>query len=359
MTTGFSMESKAQASCKLLFQTRFSTQKESETLRREMNRVISNSIKKGDFHNILFEVSDFHGKNLFRFTNGNFSPFTAMPVLSASKWISTAAILRLVELRILNLDHKVGRYLTARDGSPLKKQLASMTLRQLLSFTSGLTGEQTSFLRTDLSLEDAVHELFEATSPQLKSGIFNYNDNHLQVASLMAIKAVKKRTGVEKTFSQIVQENIGDPLGISQIEYFSKPRKREGAQNPRAAAGLRVSFKDYQKFLLMLAQKGVYEGRQVLKAETLREMEKNQVDVPDQEGKSYGFGNWRIAAENMSPGFGGWFPVINRKAGFTALLGALEVGETTLKSEALYNELRPLIEELVSITDTVSDIEKK
>lgn len=333
----------AQSSCRHLLMSK------TEIVQDKMDRILNAHISRGDFTKIRFQVTDRNGKAIFQFQNANFSRTTPMPVLSASKWVSTTAIMKLVELKILNLDDTVGTYIASRDQVQLPEAIGSITLRQLLSFTSGLTGKSTSFLRTDLSLEASVHNLFEESGLYKPEISFDYNDNHLQVASLMAILAVKKITGVEKTFQQIVDDYLTRPLGISDIGFFSKPRKKEGAQNPRAAAGLVISFNDYQKFLQMLMNGGTFQGQRILKTETLMEMEKAQADISQDKNIFYSFGNWRTNDENSSPGYAGWYPVLNRERGYTAMLGALEVGDASTRSAALYDELRPLIYELIAV----------
>jgi serine-type D-Ala-D-Ala carboxypeptidase len=275
--------------------------------------------------------------------------------------------MKLVEMKILNLEDHLGDSIDVSLKPRLNASIDSITLRQLLNFTSGLPSQPASFLKTDISLQASIAELLESLPRAFKpTGEFDYNDNHLQAASMMALKAFKKYTGIEYSFAELVQQVIGKPLQFSEIEYFAKPRQRKGNLNPRAAAGLRISFNDYGKFLQMIANDGVYNGQTVLSSETIREMSRAQVEVPNRPGFFYGFGNWRVCApvagctvvENRSPGYSGWFPAINQTTKYIYLFGTAESGDATERSAILYESLQPYIEQLVKLENTTDGVSR-
>ncbi|MBK9657250.1 MAG: beta-lactamase family protein [Rhodanobacteraceae bacterium] len=66
---------------------------------------------------------------------GNYTLDQRVPIASASKWLSAAVIARLVDRGVLRWDDRIERYLP---NAPADKR--AITLRQLFSHTSGLTG---------------------------------------------------------------------------------------------------------------------------------------------------------------------------------------------------------------------------
>lgn len=67
---------------------------------------------------------------------GDYDLDTIVPIASASKWLSAATIMTVVEEGLLSLDEPISSYVPQ-----LRGQVGTITLRQLLSFTSGLTDD--------------------------------------------------------------------------------------------------------------------------------------------------------------------------------------------------------------------------
>ncbi len=104
-----------------------------------------------------------------------------------------------------------------------------------------------------------------------------------------------------------------------------------GLYNP--SGGARSTADDYMKFLVMLMNKGKYNGKQILSEESVDEMMKIQTaNVPKRyapkaaEGFNYALGSWvveqkdSIASVLASPGLFGTWPMIDFCRGYAYIL---------------------------------------
>ncbi|MBH3384410.1 beta-lactamase family protein [Pseudomonas juntendi] len=89
---------------------------------------------------------------------GNIRPDTQYPIASASKWFTAAVVMRVVEENGLSLDALISTWLPEISG-----ESGQLTLRQLLSQTSGLAGSKGEFydLNQDhrITLADSAQEV--------------------------------------------------------------------------------------------------------------------------------------------------------------------------------------------------------
>jgi CubicO group peptidase (beta-lactamase class C family) len=96
--------------------------------------------------------------NLYRRDFGAYTPDTVLPIASATKWMTGALVMTLVDDGKLTLDDRLDRHLSA-----LPPAYAELTLRQLLSYTAGTAAltDGAADLRLDrrLSFADAAAEL--------------------------------------------------------------------------------------------------------------------------------------------------------------------------------------------------------
>jgi len=155
--------------------------------------------------------------NMIVLRKGNMAPGLAsrMPIASATKWVTAATLMRLVENGTLSLADKPSKYLpwwnpTTR---PSDKR-AQVTLHHLLSMTSSLTSKPThACTRGAASLEGCARLVFEDNAPAANrsrspavGSDFVYSGNHLVVAAAMAEAA----TG--STFQRLFEELVARRL---------------------------------------------------------------------------------------------------------------------------------------------------
>jgi CubicO group peptidase (beta-lactamase class C family) len=215
------------------------------------------------------------------------------PVASGSKWVTGAVIASLIDDGALYLDERVSDYLLSFDGDK-----SAITLRQLLAHTSGLPkGETRCVNDAGATLEVCANEIAHLSLAAEPGAAFAYGENSFQVAGRVAEVA----TG--KSWDDLFRERIAAPLKMHQTDYGGMRNFEPGdvrVSNPRLGDGLRTTLHDYGNFVRMLANDGVFEGRRILKPETVATMGEDHtfgapvVYSPNLfPGKGYGLGAWR------------------------------------------------------------------
>ena len=187
---------------------------------------------------------------------GGFSNTERVNIASASKWVSATALLRLVEQGVLSLDEKMSGVLQDRDGNYWAGHMGDITLRHLLSLTSGIFGEDLDLIkRSDLAgitLEEAVYRIYteqdKALTTQTPGSYFFYGDTHYRIAARYA----EVKTG--KSWARIYDEQIRNPLGWSSESIYMKD---DSTTNPDPGADLNITGLEYMNFMIMQLRHGL------------------------------------------------------------------------------------------------------
>ncbi|MDD4636101.1 MAG: class A beta-lactamase-related serine hydrolase [Bacteroidales bacterium] len=259
---------------------------------------------------------------VFQQSYGTYTPATPVYVASAGKWIAAATIAVVVDKTKLDWENPVDRWLPEFRGNPQGK----IKLRQLLSHTSGIRDYLPDpEIDTFSVLKKSVERIVQL-SPSFSLGSrFQYGGLAMQVAGRMAEVAYKKE------FETIFEEEIARPLGMKNSHFI--PINLEEGHAPMLGGGLQTTLNDYIHFLSMIYHDGIYEGKQILKKETVAEMQADQVrEASVVSGEYiekafgsfhtgiYGLGEWRekldsngVAYQISSPGWAGAYPWINKK----------------------------------------------
>jgi len=186
---------------------------------------------------------------------GTFTEDQRIAVASASKLVSAMVVFRLIEQNQLSLESTTGQML----GWTGPK--ADITVRHLLSFTSGLEPEAACTANPALTLQECAATLASRAALALPATRFDYGGAHLQVLGAMAEKA----TG--KTWNTIFQEQLAVPMALSpQAGYYTFPRAESGQTNPLVAGGLRLTTAEYMHLLRLAFHKGTTSGRSLISA---------------------------------------------------------------------------------------------
>lgn len=280
---------------------------------------------------------------------GGFTLDTRVAVASASKLVAGLVLFDVIRRGQLSLDATTGQVLgwAAPNGA--------ISLRQLLSFTSGLPKEAACTINPLVTLANCADSLATATPVAAPGTQFDYGSTHLQVAAAMAEHATGQRWA--DLFAQALQQ----PLGLSEdVAYFTAPRQSLGRANPLVAGGLRSSMSDYHHFLAIAFHRGSYGGL-TLGTPALFD-EQGREPYPDAIiGNSpmptlrYGLASWLECTtpesgcqQLASPGAFGFTPWLDRAAGYYAILG-MELASTGADdgvvafAVGLQAELMPLI----------------
>ncbi len=253
---------------------------------------------------------------------------TAFSICSISKLFNGVAAMALVEDGKLELDRSIYDYIG--DVAPADETGAEepATLRNILSHVSGLPREGVADFWADKEFPD-VTALLESTNEHTQL----YEPyTHLQYSNLgMALvgDAIAKVTG--KTWGEYIEEAILTPLGMVNTTtdmQFNKVGKgfaqgyyiRDAKGNRKAvekhtfdayapAAGMASSVNDMARFASWNFRLRASRGEEILKATTLKQMQRVHWVGPEFDDPSWGlaFATRRVNGKSMW-GHGGYCP---------------------------------------------------
>jgi D-alanyl-D-alanine-carboxypeptidase/D-alanyl-D-alanine-endopeptidase len=298
-------------------------------------------------------VYDRSGTKLFERMYGDFSADRRVALASASKLVSGVTLFRLIDAGYLSLDSTTGQLLGWQG------EKGTITLRHLLSFTSGLNPEHLCTYQPEITLAacvDAISQEDLLASPGTR---FDYGSTHLHVAALMAEVA----TG--RPWHDIFHQQIRVPLGLpAEFAYYSRPRQADDTQpgNPLLAGGMRASMNEYERVLHFVFDKGSWQGAQLL-SPTIFDVQTVAPYPQATIGSTPGFANARYGltawlecstpetgcATISSPGAFGFTPWIDRATGYYAIIG-MEIDDYRGERGAgtsVQRTLKPLIEQAI------------
>jgi CubicO group peptidase (beta-lactamase class C family) len=303
---------------------------------------------------ILFDRSG----TLYTRTGGDHQPGTVDQLASASKMPAVAAILTLVDQNKLNLDTPVASYLQSA-GNPISwpSDKAAITMRMLLSHTSGLPGlgdNQPQCLNNPhlTTLRACAQLVADAALVSQPGAEFNYGGADYQVAGYLAV-VISGAADWESFFNTALAAQLG---GIPSFTWGSALL----TPNPRIAGGANSNAADYATILHMVLAGGVYNGKQVLSSAAIGILTRNE--IAGLQIKNSPFGDAEAALypgytlglfisdpslhpgspgpEYSDPGLTGATPWFDTGLGYGAVL---LIDSNTFTGVAMWNKVRPLI----------------
>ncbi len=292
---------------------------------------------------------------VYRYQKGRFPSTAVYPIASATKMLSGATILRLVEAGRMSLGDHPQKYLSYWTNDPADPR-SRVTLQQLLSFTSGFNpGETDRGCISDGSTTIAAcaREFYERGLDTAPGSAFSYGPAHLQIAGAMAEAA----TG--QTFPNLFRQNVANPAGMSSQTTYSIP----SGTNPRLSGGGESTAEDYAAFLsAMLAGRLLTDIDTYVADRTAGLPVLNEPDATEISGDwHYGLASWhecddtpfssRCAAARLisSPGAFGWTPWIDFDRGYWALIAMYVPIGGAQQGVALEQKLQPLINAYIGL----------
>jgi CubicO group peptidase (beta-lactamase class C family) len=270
-------------------------------------------------------IYDRNGTKVHEYMSGTITGDTRLPIASASKLVSGVTLFRLIEANYLTLDTRTGPVLGWQGAN------AGITLRHLLSFTSGLEPDALCNYMASITLRDCANSLEQQPLVAPPGTRFDYGSSHLAVAATMA----EQLTG--QGWNSLFQTWLAQPLGISaDAIYYANPVNAQGTANPLPAGGLRMTMNEYARVLRVVFDRGTLNGSPFISASLFVEQGRLQYPnatvgnspLPAGPGLRYGLTAWldcdtpasgcnRIS----SPGAFGFTPWVDRDAGYYAVLG--------------------------------------
>lgn len=234
-----------------------------------------------------------HGKVVEQEAWMGYTLDTVVPIASGSKWLTAATIMTLVDEGKIDLDAPISSYLDYAKGD-----VGTITMRQLLSLTSGLADDE-SFPCTEdptITLDACNQEIAKAKLVHEPGAAFRYGGQHMHMAASVA-EAV---TGTQ--FADLFIERIATPLGMTNTRFLNVKWDQNAPIHPGPAGTAVSTLGDYGRFLEMIVHDGVApDGTRILESATLAEMQRNQIGDAEYkkaasfrmtEKNPYGLGEW-------------------------------------------------------------------
>ncbi|WCL49928.1 serine hydrolase domain-containing protein [Leptospira sp. GIMC2001] len=278
-------------------------------------------------------------------------------IFSGSKWVTAVTIMRVIDqnkCNSLNLESTTANVLgwTGTRGT--------ITMRQLLAFTSGLndrggaSGQDSCIANlpenaTSAQKDSCVNSIRDNTKNDTPGALFVYNSNHMAVAQRMV------EVACNQTWKQIFQTEVSLPLNwsLTETKWVSGLGGTLGGDGSLAGAyGLIVSPREYSRLMLALLRSGnAYNGTSdvngFLSANAVSEILSDQYRGAtigysqfSAFGYSwtYGLGNWRYCSNPGNPtecdkdlishsvGANGFFPWLDRNRGYFGIVSVNNQG---------------------------------
>jgi CubicO group peptidase (beta-lactamase class C family) len=258
---------------------------------------------------------------------GDFNAKTVAPIGSASKWLTAALVMQFVDEGKLSLDDKITRWLPEFE----KYGKNYITIRGCLSHMTGIEDEGKFFKKIFqrkkfASLEEEVNS-FAAREIRANPGTdFWYGNIGLNIAGRV-LEVVSK-----KKFDVLIKQKLLNPMTMRKTSFTTLDAS---AVNP--SGGATSSADDYMKFLVMLLNKGKYDGKQIVSEESVNQLMETQTSsakikyAPKAAQAAnytfnYALGSWVMqysngkAATLASSGLSGIWPMIDICRGYAYIV---------------------------------------
>jgi CubicO group peptidase (beta-lactamase class C family) len=218
-------------------------------------------------------------------------------VHSASKSIWGAAIgIAIDQGRIPGVDATIASTLPARYGAAMGPETRTVTVRDLLTMTSGSRWEEDSTETEIQQTPDWVAAILGLPRAAKPGALFNYSTGDTHLSSAVLTSATRT------TACEFIHQNLLAPMGIVAEHWGRDPQGYfSGGYN------FSVTPRELAKFGMLYLDDGRWDGRQLVPADWVAESMTDQVDAGAP--YSYGYDFWlrdiaghRVA---MAWGFGG------------------------------------------------------
>ncbi len=253
------------------------------------------------------------------------TPGTAYRIASISKLFTATAILHLRDAGKLQLDDPVADFLPWFNIKNPHPEGPVITVRHLITQTSGLPRESTASYWNDLNFPPR-EEMIEILATQETAISAETEWKYSNLALALAGEIVAAVSG--EPWDQYVERHLLRPLGMRSTRALPTPEMRilatgytrrvpgerrvaeefVDAKGLSPAASLASTVEDLARFAALQFREGPASGEQILKSSTLREMHRIQWLRPDwRSGQGLGFAIRRVE-EQVRIGHGGSVP---------------------------------------------------
>jgi len=277
---------------------------------------------------------------------GEFDSRTQAPIASCSKWLTAALVMTFVDEGKLSLDDKISKWLPEFE----KYGKNYITIRNCLSHMTGIRSEPITIFKLLErkkfgTLEEEVNS-FAAKDIQTNPGEeFRYSNMGLNIAGRV-LEIISK-----KKFDMLARQRLFVPLAMRKSTFSTLDGS---ALSP--SGGAQSTPDDYMHFLVMLLNKGMYQGKKILSEQAVNQLLEIQTRpeiikyAPKAaQGYNYALGAWVVEEKDgkatalASPGLFGTWPMVDYCRGYAylffvkSLLGE-QGAEAQIQIKALVDE---------------------
>lgn len=260
-------------------------------------------------------------------------------IASCSKWLSAALVMTFVDEGKLKLSDTVGKYLPVLSQHGKGRITIAQCLSHLTAIKAAPLKQNLQEMKNISSMDQAIQDIAILPMEGEPGKVFHYSNAGLQIAGAV----LEKISG--KSFETLFAERIARPLSMQNTDF--------GKRKVALPAGGAVSTpQDYLNFLVMILNKGTFNGKRILSEASITQMEANRItsDVKvayspaEAANFGYGYGEWIMGTQTVSsPGLFGSYPWVDMHKKYTAFLMTFY-----LKSDGRqerYLELKKLVDE--------------
>lgn len=252
------------------------------------------------------------------------TPQTVYRIASITKTFTATALMQLRDEGKLSLDDPIKKYLPWFSIKNSFPDAPEITIRQLITHTSGLPREAAFPYWTDRnfpSLEEIATTLPNQEMIYASETEYKYSNLGLALAG----EIVSVVSGMP--YYEYIKENIFDPLKMKSSRVFLSEKEKGEIATPYTkrlsdgtrevmpftdskgltpAANISSNVVDLSQYISLQFSNGEKEGIQILKGSTLREMHRVQwLHDSWTSGQGLGFRVWK-QGDNTAVGHGGW-----------------------------------------------------
>lgn len=197
-----------------------------------------------------------HGKVIGEMYPKPYAPEYRHTMYSCSKTFVGIAVGLAIEDNRLRLDDRVAAFFQEQLPDSVSKDLASMTVRDLLTMASGV--------KPDWNMRSRGKEWIRTflSKPVVAPGTQYAYDS---MVSYMLAAVVQKVTG--KKLTEYLQERVFTPMNVTEWAWEESP---EGVNT--GGWGVHIQPESMAKFGQLILNEGRWEGKQLVPAEWIREM---------------------------------------------------------------------------------------
>ncbi|MDR5856312.1 serine hydrolase [Caballeronia sp. LZ062] len=281
------------------------------------------------------------GRIAFEHYRSDAAPDTLENVNSVTKSVVGLAVgIAVTERRFASLDTPVGEIVEKARDPALDERVRRITLRHLLTMTSGFECEPGAVDQCLLGAcdrlageDDRLNFVLSRPMVDAPGTRFRYDSHAVQLLSL-AIEAV---TGA--TVEDYVREKLFAPLGIETSEWIA-----DEAGHTFAGRGLMLRARDMTKLGTLMMDRGAWRGAQIVDASFIDDaMSVHSEGGPPMHGAQYGYLWWIAPHYVFAAGFGEQFIFVARDMRRDKRI----VASATCDNSAASKDVRALFEQHV------------